>query len=327
MASDFRRRSISEAFTVNQKMHRTINISLPSDDSRALCDELASLETVVGVSLSRGISIKPPGDVITVDVLNKGADDVLKLARAASEKYDVSITTHEAASFIDPKKSEEIESDVDEAIWEEMETGLRHQGRVTWNYVFLMALGGAICAVGLVSEDAPQAIAFAAAGILAPAFEPLAKIPLGAVLGRWNVVRDGAISAFVGYSVLILSAALVMFILLQTGSAEIGELVKNPEIKHIAHPTLKEFIVSGAGAFAGVLIVAAFRRSVIAGALIALVVIPAAASIGAGLAAGERRIVYNGFERLGVDILFIVVAGLIVFWLKQILVHRRQPMI
>lgn len=80
----------------------------------------------------------------------------LKFVRAASEKHEVSITTSEAASFIDPKNSEKIEDDVDEAIWEEMETGLRHQGRITWNFVFLMALGGAICAVGLVSEPAPQ---------------------------------------------------------------------------------------------------------------------------------------------------------------------------
>jgi uncharacterized membrane protein len=190
-----------------------------------------------------------------------------------------------------------------------------------------MALGGAICAVGLVSEPAPQAIAFAAAGIIAPGFEPLAKIPLGVVLGRWNVSRNGAVSSLVGYAVLIASAALVMFILLKTGSVEPVELVGNPEIEHIAHPTLKELIVSGAAAFAGILIIAAYRRSVIAGALIGLVVIPAAASIGAGLAAGERHIIHNGFERLGVDVLFIVAAGLIVFWLKQVLVHRRKPLI
>ena len=308
-------------------MHRTIQISLPSSDSQRLCDELAALETVIGVSLSKGVSIKPPGDAITVNVLNKGADDALNIIRAISEKHEVSITTSEAASFIDPKNSEKIEDDVDEAIWEEMETGLRHQGRITWNFVFLMALGGAIGAVGLVSEPAPQAIAFAAAGIIAPGFEPLAKIPLGAVLGRWVVVRRGAVSSLVGYAVLIATAALVMFILLQTGSVEPVELVGNPEIEHIAHPTLKELIVSGAAAFAGVLIIAAYRRSVIAGALIGLVVVPAAASTGAGLAAGERHIIRNGFERFGVDVLFIVAAGLIVFWLKQVLVHRRKPLI
>lgn len=308
-------------------MHRTILISLPPDDSRALSDKLAALETVIGVSLSKGVSIKPPGDVITVNVLNKGADDVLKLVGASAENNELSITTHEVASFIDPKKSETVADDVDEAIWEEMQTGLRHQGRITTNYLLLMALGGAICAVGLVSEPVPQAIAFAASGIIAPGFEPLAKVPLGIVLGRWSVAVRGAFSSLVGYAVLIASAALVMFILLQTGSAEVAELVKNPEIENIAYPTLKELIVSGAAAFAGIVIISAYRRSVIAGALIALIIIPAAASVGAGLAAGEQQIAFNGLERLGIDVLFIVGAGLLVFWLKQTLVHRRKPLI
>lgn len=308
-------------------MHRTIQISLASDRSQALCNQLVALDTVVGVALAKGIAIKPPGDVITVDVLNKGAGEVLKLVRAAAGPQEFSVTTHEAASFIDPKKSEQVESDIDEAIWEEMETGLRHQGRITWNFVLLMALGGAICAIGLVSAPAPQAIAFAAAGIIAPGFEPLAKISLGLVLGRWHVVRRGVVSSLVGYAVLMLSAALVLFILFQTGSVAVSELIGNPELENIAHPKLKEFITSGAAASAGILIIAAYRRSVIAGALIALVVIPAAASIGAGLAAGNGQIVRHGFERLGFDVLFIVAAGLLVFWLKQVLVHRRKPLI
>ena len=54
----------------------------------------------------------------------------------------MSVATAEVASFIDPKHPHAVDRDVDEALWEEMETGLRHQGRVTSNYLTLMALGG-----------------------------------------------------------------------------------------------------------------------------------------------------------------------------------------
>jgi len=74
--------------------------------------------------------------------------------------------------------------------------------------------------------------------------------------------------------------------------------------------------VSGVAALAGMIIISAYRRGVIAGALIGLVVIPSAASIGAGLSAGEQHIIRSSFECLGVDVLFIVAAGLIVFCLK-----------
>ncbi|MCA1628118.1 MAG: DUF389 domain-containing protein [Acidobacteria bacterium] len=158
----------------------------------------------------------------------------------------MSIVTAELASIIDPQHEEAVDKDVDEAVWEEMETGLRHQGRVTANYLALMALGG-VATVGLVSEPAPQPIAFVAAAVIAPGFEPIAKIPLGLVLRRWNVVWRGFVSVGAGYAVLVLAAAVTFLALNLTGHATIAELIANPEVEHISHPKLKELLVSGCG--------------------------------------------------------------------------------
>lgn len=307
-------------------MHRTIEITTATRDTEALLRELEPLKEVTGLSIARGASLKPRGDVITVHVLNRGADAVLGLAREYGGER-VSIVTAELTSIIDKQHEEAVDHDFDEAVWEEMETGLRHQGRVTTNFVALMALGGAIAAIGLVSEPAPQAIAFVAASIIAPGFEPLAKIPLGIVLGRWNVVGRGLLSSVVGYAVLILTAALVMFILFATRSVEVSELVGNPEVKNLSSPKLKEMIVSGAAAVAGMVMIASYRRSVIAGPLVALVIIHAAATIGAGLAARQTNLMLEGVERLGLDVLFIFAAGLLVFFVKQVIVHRRKPIV
>lgn len=61
-------------------MHRAIEIPTATRDTEALLRELEALKEVTGLSVSRGASIKPQGDVITVDVLNRGADAVLKCA-------------------------------------------------------------------------------------------------------------------------------------------------------------------------------------------------------------------------------------------------------
>lgn len=307
-------------------MHRTIEITTANADTDVLLRELELLGEVTGLSVSRGASVKPKGDVITVHVLNRGADAVLSRAREHGGER-VSIVTAELTSIIDKQHEEAIDRDVDEAVWEEMETGLRHQGRITANFIALMALGGAIAAIGLVSEPAPQAIAFVAASIIAPGFEPLAKIPLGVVLGRWKVVWSGFSSSVVGYAVLILAAALVMFILLATHSVEVSELVGNPEVKNLAHPTLKEMTVSGAAALAGMVMIAAYRRSVIAGPLVALVIIHAAASVGAGFAARQKNLIFEGAERLCLDVVLIIIAGALVFFVKRMTVHRRQPIV
>lgn len=308
-------------------MHRTLSITVPASATEVLCQQLSALEDIVGLSVHPGASRKPPGDVLTVHVLNRSTDEVLRRARAAvPDPTALSIVTSEAASFIAPAEAQRIVKDKDEAIWEEMETGLRHQARVTPNYAALMALGGVLAAVGLVSEPVPQAIAFIASSIVSPGFEPLAKIPLGLVLRRWPLVWRGLGATVLGYALFILTAGLTMLWLLAAGASTATELATNPEIANIARPGLKEMLVSAGGAAAGVVILAAYRRSVIAGALIALVPMPAAALIGAGLAVGRAHLALEGVQRFSLDAALVVGAGLLVFSIKQRFVHRRRPL-
>ena len=70
-----------------------------------------------------------------------------------------------------------------------------------------------------------------------------------------------------------------------------------------------------------------YRLYLVPGALIALEIIEAAAMIGVGLVASEPALAFAGAGRLGLDILFIVVGGVIVVLLKQTLFHRRASMV
>lgn len=308
-------------------MHRTIEITAAPGQTDGLLRELHALDDVIGLAVERGASLKPPGDVITVHTLNRGADAVLRCAAVAGKGGPLSIVTAEVASLIDPAHDDAVSEDVDEAIWEEMETGLRHQGRITPNYLLLMALGGAIAAIGLVAESVSQAIAFVAASVIAPGFEPLAKIPLGLALRRWTVLRRGVLSALAGYATLIAAAALAFLILRLTGTTTVDAFVNNPEVEKIAHPTLAEGLVSACAAAAGIVMIAAYRRSVIAGPLIALVLVPAAAMVGAAIAAGQPRLIGEGLQRLGLDALLIVGLGALIFAIKQATQHRRAPIV
>jgi uncharacterized protein DUF389 len=308
-------------------MHRTIEVSTPAASTDALIKDLEQLEDVISLSVERGASLKPPGDVLTVHALNRGADDVLALVSAARRFGPVSVTTSEVASIVDPDHEAAVDDDVDEGIWEEMEAGLRHHGRVTVNYLALMALGGGIAAVGLVSEPATQAISFVAASVIASGFEPIAKIPLGLTLRRWNLVRRGLTSAAAGYAALVISAALTLLVLRLLGAVTVPDLVDNPAVELIAHPPGSQILRSAFAAAAGILIFAAYRETVIAGALMALELIPAAALAGAALASGRPTLIYEGLERLLVDIALIVALGWVIFAAKQAFVHRRRPLV
>lgn len=309
-------------------MHRTIEIAVGAPGAgRRLAEQLARLDTVVGVTLHEGASLKPAGDVVVAQVLNRGADEVLKLADALQREGSVSVTTAEVASFIDPEHDDTVEDDVDEALWEEMETGLRHQGRVTPNFLTLMALGGAIAGIGLVSEPVPQATAFAASALITPAFEPIAKLALGGVLRRGGVVQRALFSTLAGYAVLIAVAGLTLWILKAVGATSVEDLVTNHEVERMRHPTALDLTTSGLAATAGMVIVAAYRRSVIGGPLMALILVPATALVGVGAAFGRWELVRAGLGRAGFDVLCILLFGALVVWFKQVTVHRRRPMV
>ncbi len=65
-------------------MHRTIEITVSSEVADRLVEALARVEGVVGLSRHRGASIVPPGDVLMVHALNRGADEALRAAAAAA---------------------------------------------------------------------------------------------------------------------------------------------------------------------------------------------------------------------------------------------------
>jgi hypothetical protein len=125
---------------------------------------------------------------------------------------------------------------------------------------------------------------------------------------------------------LILSAALVFLALRWTGVATAEEFVGNSQVQELASLTLREVLLSACGAVAGMIMMLSYRRYLIPGALVALMIIEAA-MVGMALAAGEPTLMYEGLERFGLDVLLIVDGGLLVVLLKQTVFHRRAPIV
>lgn len=181
--------------------------------------------------------------------------------------------------------------------------------------------------VGIVSEPTRQAMPFVAAAIIAPGFEPLAGMALSLVLRRWQVLRRAFFSSIVGYATLITASALTYWFLQSVGEADPSKFASSEEVKHLTSPTTGDTLLSICGTLAGAIIMSSFRKSVIAGALIAMVIINAAAMTGIGLASGRYDLAAQGLQRFGFDIVMIALACVLVFWLKQRFFHHRRPVV
>lgn len=307
-------------------MHRMIEITVPPELTMKIRPGLIDDPKVLGFSVLKGVSEKPPGDVFQVHVLNSGADNVLRLVSKHCGERNFSVVTSEVASISDPDHQKLINEDIDEAIWEEIETGIRHNGRITANFVMLMAIGGIITAIGFVADVQVQVIAFISASIIAPGLEPVTKVPLGIVLRKSDIFWDGIKTTITGYGLSMLAAGSIFFLLLVSGSTKPEEFLKDDLAIALTDVTLKDFISSIAASAAGIIMYVSYRRNVIAGPLIALVTIPAASGAAMCLVLGEWNFALLMLYRLTVDFLLIISVGVIIIWLKQRLVHLRKPL-
>jgi hypothetical protein len=308
-------------------MHRQIEITVVPEQTRQLLDRLQKIEAIIVLTLDEKASIKPPGDVVRVQVLNRGADDVMRAAQETALNGRVIVSTSDLESISDPERQEEIEDDTDDELWEEIETGLRQTTHITANYVMLMALGGMIAASGLFMHGLEQAIAFVAASIIAPGFEPIAKIPVGLTLRSWGVAKRALISFGAGYAVLIGVAGATFAAFLAFGVGTTTEIASNADVRHVMANATPENVLSFCGAFAGIIMLTSYREEVIAGPLLALGLIPSSALAAGGLVSGSADLFRLGLTRLTLDLGFIFGIAAVFMFLKQRLVHKRKAMV
>jgi hypothetical protein len=144
---------------------------------------------------------------------------------------------------------------------------------VTVNFVSLMALGAVVAACALFSSSATQAIALVAVAVIAPAFEPLAKVVLGLVLRRRGDLLRIAVDDR-GYLVLVAAGAVTMLVMRAAETDLPERFLTNRQVLELADPTTVALIISACGAVAGALMITAHRVALLPGPLIALQLIP-----------------------------------------------------
>lgn len=306
-------------------MHHTIELAVPQAATDELLETLNGLDGVLSLFVERGASIKPAGDMVTVHALNRTVDDVLVTARRAEQHGPTAVITSGIDSMVVTGAQKIIEDDADESPWEEFERTLRHHGRISVNYVLLMALGGAIAVAGLLSPPVPQALALAASAVLAPAFEPVAKLAVALVRRSGYAIGRSVVSLLVGYLTLAAAGAVAFLVLRALGLASPKTLATSEGIHMVVDPTAADRLVGAGGAVAGLVIITSYRQAVLAGALIALV--PAAALFGAGVVSGDAVLALGGLERTAADVALVVGLGAVVILVKDRFWHRsRTPL-
>ncbi|WP_230530371.1 DUF389 domain-containing protein [Microvirga roseola] len=304
-------------------MSRTIEITIPPEKRQTLIERIQGREGIVGIAVQTGVSLSPPGDIVTVQATNKAVEEILRIIEDLNILESGSFVLSEPAALVAPSQRKAIEHQTNEAAWEEMQSLLRRDTSLTVNFLSLMTLSGAIAAVGLLQDTLHLVIG---AMLVAPGFEPLVRIVLGPPSGAWHVSRAGLAATLVGYLMLAFGAAVGLLIAVPLDPTVPADLSNQQWIRYWTSFKWSGAIVAVFGGLAGTVIVNSRRTVFAAGVMIALALVPSMAIAGMALVIGDFPLMLQALARWGMDVACVLLASSLAMTLKRLLMHRRKAL-
>jgi hypothetical protein len=310
-------------------MPRRVEVTIPSEQSDALVDQLSGFDGLIGLQVQPGISRQPEGDVLTLDVTNRALHPLLRLLheQGVGTAPGASLSTSDVLSVVSSSHRRAIVHDPSDASWEEMELRIAKDSNMTINDLLVMAVSGIIATIGIATNALHIVIG---AMLIAPGFEPIVRIALGALNGS-EAWQRGLIDTLKGYLALSVGAAAAGVLLLALGKSPLGAeasyLPAGTLISYWTTLTIPSVVVTFVAGAIGALLVATNRAVLTAGVMVALALVPSAAIAGLALSAGDLAAAGQGGLRWLVEVGLVLAASLLVFAWKRASVQKRAMLL
>jgi len=307
-------------------MPRIVQIALPPEQTEALIGEIKQLDGLIGLTVQRGVSLLPPGDVISADLTTHALHELARLLdrHGIGRGAGNSIRTTQPLGIISPRHIQALRQDPSDALWEEMEATVVHESNMSISGLLLMAFSGIVAAVGI-STDALHLVI--GAMVIAPGFEPISRIALGAVSGG-GAFRRGLADTAKAYLVLAFAAFATGLILPTMGVPVPGGkgdyLPAGILSAYWSSITAPALLVSAVASATGGLLIAVNRSVLTAGVMIALALIPAATLTGMALSAGDFDLFARSLLRWVIEVTLVGGFSALIFLWKRTSLHRRS---
>lgn len=305
-------------------MPRTIEVRVGSDEADEILERVQKMDGVVGLARQRGASIRPPGDILTIQTTNDASRAVMLVLRdlGAAEGGGL-IQTGAPRSLVSRPHQREIDEETNETTWNEMASLLRSDTNNSQNYLATMFLAGAISAVGLWTDTLHVIVA---SMVIASAFEPVVRISFGIVAGPRSLVSSGIASTVAGYALLALGGASALLILRSMDPSAASELASRRWVQYWTHVPATGVLVAIFAGAAGTFIVIGQRSVLSTGVMIALALIPSMSIAGMGLASGDLPLAGQGLLRWAANAGVILAVSGMVIAVKKAVLHRQRAL-
>ena len=179
-------------------------------------------------------------------------------------------------------------------------------------FLIMTGVSAIIAATGLLQNSAAVIIG---AMVIAPLMGPAMAASVGTVVNDPALAYRGIRFQVAGIILAILCAAVFAWIIKQTSIIPPGlDITSIPEVQQRLAPDFLSLVVAVGAGVAAVVSLARGVSSVLVGAMIAVALVPPAATVGLGMAWGEPLVMLGSGVLLLVNVISINLVALFVFW-------------
>lgn len=275
----------------------------------------------INIAVHPGSSVDPDGDVVVVDVVRERGNAVMdRLVELRLDKLgSVSIATLDAVSSSRAEQAEAAApgSELDAIVWQELEDRARGDSRWSITFGILMAIAAVIAGVGVL-VDSPVLII--GAMIVGPEYGPLSALAIGLFRRKRPVAARAELTLVVGLAIAVLAAAAATGLFLLVGEVSLDSSPQSRFLTaFVTEPNFFSFVVAFVAGIAGTIALTRGRQETLAGVLVSVTTIPAAAAVGVDAVFGEWHDAWGGLLQLSINVTSIVLASVL-----TLAVHDRS---
>jgi uncharacterized hydrophobic protein (TIGR00271 family) len=283
---------------------------------------------VAHLVVHRDAAVDPSGDEITADVARESANEVIASLKDLGVKERGAITLDEVDTVLSTRAyraEEQAAGDpADAVVWDELAARTREESTLNVAYMTFLCLACLIAAVGVVT-DSPVTVV--GAMVVGPEFGPLAAVAVALVRRKLYLARRAAAALLIGFPVAMLVTALLVLAGEAVGWIKVTSTRELTEVDFIFQVGPLSFIVALLAGAAGMLSLVSAKSSALVGVLISVMTVPAAGFAVVAATVGDWDIAAKSTAQLAVNLAGIVLAAVLVLWVRGLADRRHWHMV
>jgi uncharacterized hydrophobic protein (TIGR00341 family) len=295
---------------------RLVQVTLPRGERERVLNALD--DEGVDYVVTDETSGRDISGIVHIPLPSNAVEPVLDQLRDAGLDEDAYTVVLEAKTVIS-RRFEQLEQEYaseelsDERIaQQELTAAARDLAPSTHTFAIMTVISALIATAGLLLDSAAVVVG---SMVIAPLIGPAMATSVGTVVDDQDLFRRGLVLQVGGLAIAVVTAALFAAIVRYANLIPpIAEVFEIPEIRErVAPDTLSLAVALGSGA-AGVISLTSGVSTALVGVMIAVALLPPAATVGIGIAWGDPWTTLGSTVLLLVNVLSINLAALLVLW-------------